>query len=141
MVMVKQVSSTNLQEVNMFGATTNYPFNFANRNGLPLIESTNITVNTDNVTIGIPRRAFRFLNSNGLIIFRLNTALPDTAGTFPILFASSEFTQPLTLVGGEAATAAQLSGTGIYIIYYDKSCNLLQLVTTGPTATTTQNNG
>ena len=23
----------------MFGATTNYPFNFANRNGIPMIES------------------------------------------------------------------------------------------------------
>ena len=122
----------------MFGATTNYPFNFANRNGIPMIESTNITVNTDNVVIGIPRRAFRFLNGNGVILFRLNTALPETAGTLPILFASNEFTQPLTLIGGDAATATQLSGTGIYFIYYDKGCNLLQLMTKGETATTTQ---
>ena len=55
----------------MFGATTNYPFNFANRLGIPMIESTNITVNTDNVVIGIPKRAFRFLNGNGVILFRL----------------------------------------------------------------------
>lgn len=119
----------------MFGATTNYPFNFANRNGIPMIESTNITVNTDNVVIGIPRRAFRFLNGNGIILFRLNTALPSNAGTLPILFASNEFTQPVTLVGGEAATADQFTGTGVYLIYYDKSCNLLQLLTVG-TATT-----
>lgn len=121
----------------MFGATTNYPFNFANRLGIPLIESTNITVNTDNVVIGIPKRAFRFLNGNGAILFRLNTALPDTAGTLPILFASNEFTQPLTLVGGEAATAEQLTGAGIYFIYYDKVANILQLMTFGPAATTT----
>jgi hypothetical protein len=76
----------------MFGATTNYPFNFSNRNGIPMIESTNITVNTDNVVIGIPKRAFRFLNGNGVILFRLNTALPEAAGTLPILFASNEFT-------------------------------------------------
>lgn len=115
----------------MFGATTNYPFNFANRNGIPMIESTNITVNTDNVTIGIPRRAFRFLNGNGIILFRLNTALPEAAGTLPILFASSEFTQPLTIIGGDAATATQLAGVGVYLIYYDKNSNLLQLLTTG----------
>lgn len=120
----------------MFGATTNYPFNFANRNGIPMIESTNVTVNTDNVVIGIPRRAFRFLNGNGIILFRLNTALPDTAGSLPVLFASNEFTQPVTLVGGEAATAEQFNGTGIYIIYYDKGCNLLQLMTMGVPATT-----
>lgn len=124
----------------MFGATTNYPFNFANRLGIPLIESTNITVNEANVVIGIPRRAFRMLNSNGIILFRLNTELPTSAGTLPILFASNEFTQPVTLIGGDAATAEQLNGTGIYIIYYDKSCNLLQLMTTGVPAATTQNN-
>lgn len=120
----------------MFGATTNYPFNFANRLGIPLIESTNITVNADNVVIGIPKRAFRFLNGNGVILFRLNTALPDDAGTLPILFASNEFTQPLTVVGGEAATAEQLSGTGVYLIYYDKNANVLQLMTFGVPATT-----
>ena len=123
----------------MFGATTNYPFNFANRNGFPMIESANVTVNTDNVVIGIPKRAFRMLNNNGVILFRLNTALPESAGTLPILFASNEFTQPLTLVGGTAATAEQLTGAGIYFIYYDKNCNLLQLMTTGPAAATTQN--
>ena len=122
----------------MFGATTNYPFNFANRNGFPMIESANVTVNTDNVVIGIPKRAFRMLNNNGVILFRLNTALPEGAGTLPILFASNEFTQPLTLVGGEAATATQLTGAGIYLIYYDKSCNLLQLLTYGPATATTQ---
>ena len=123
----------------MFGATTNYPFNFANRFGFPMIESANVTVNTNDVVIGIPRRAFRMLNNNGVILFRLNTALPESAGTLPILFASNEFTQPLTLVGGTAATAEQLTGAGVYFIYYDKSCNLLQLMTTGPAAATTQN--
>ena len=125
--------------MNMFGATTNYPFNFANRFGFPMIESANVTVNTNDVVIGIPRRAFRMLNNNGVILFRLNTALPESAGTLPILFASNEFTQPLTLVGGTAATTEQLTGAGIYFIYYDKSCNLLQLMTTGPAAATTQN--
>lgn len=120
----------------MFGATTNYPFNFANRLGIPLIDSNNITVNPDNVVIAIPRRAFRFLNGNGVILFRLNTALPDGAGTLPILLASSGFTQPLTLVGGEAATAEQMTGAGMYIIYYDKNANILQLMTFGPTAAT-----
>ena len=113
----------------MFGATTNYPFNFANRNGIPMIESTNITVNTDNVVIGIPRRAFRFLNGNGVILFRLNTALPEAAGTLPVLFASNEFTQPVTVVGGDAATGAEFSGVGVYLIYYDKNANILQLMT------------
>ena len=105
----------------MFGATTNYPFNFANRNGIPMLESTSVTTNTNNVIINIPNRAFRFLNGTGLILFRLNTEI--TNASLPILFSSNEFTQPLTLVGGN------ISEIGVYIIYYDKNSNLMQLIT------------
>lgn len=110
----------------MFGATTNYPFNFANRNGIPMIESNSVQVTDTNVVIGIPNRAFRFLSGTGLILFRLNTAITNT--TLPILFSSNEFTQPLTIVGGEAATGTQLGDTGIYLIYYAKDANLMQLI-------------
>ena len=113
--------------MNMFGATTNYPFNFANRNGIPMIESGNVSVTDTNVIVNIPTRAFRFLNGTGLILFRLNTEITNT--TLPILFSSNDFTQPLTLVGGESATGTQFGGAGIYLIYYAKDCNLMQLIT------------
>ena len=112
----------------MFGATTNYPFNFANRNGIPMLESNSVTVTTENVVISLPNRAFRFLNGTGLILFRLNTGITNTS--LPIIFSSNEFTQPLTLVGGDVATGTVLSDTGIYLIYYDKNANLMQLMTT-----------
>ena len=110
----------------MFGATTNYPFNFANRMGIPMIESTNVQVTDTNVVINIPNRAFRFLNGTGLILFRLNTEITNT--TLPILFSSNEFTQPLTLVGGDAATGTNISQICVYLIYYAKNANLMQLI-------------
>jgi hypothetical protein len=110
----------------MFGATTNYPFNFANRNGIPMLESNSVEVTTTNVVINIPNRAFRFLNGTGLLLFRLNTEI--TNDTLPILFSSNEFTQPLTLVGGVAATGADIASIGVYLIYYDKNSNLMQLI-------------
>lgn len=110
----------------MFGATTNYPFNFANRMGIPMIESTNIEVTDTNVVINIPNRAFRFLNGTGLVLFRLNTEITNT--TLPILFSSNEFTQPLTLVGGTAATGTDISQVGVYLIYYAKNANVMQLM-------------
>lgn len=114
----------------MFG-TTNYPFNFVNRNGIPLIEGQSLTVTDDNVVITIANRSFRWLNQKGLILFRLNQPIPDgTTGTLPVVFSSNDFTQPLTNIGGTAITAAQLTGTGIYLIYYDKDANLMQLMTT-----------
>lgn len=117
----------------MFGATTNYPFNFANRNGIPMIESTSVTADTTNVIIGIPNRAFRFLNGTGLLLFRLNTQIPTGSEALPIVFSSNEFTQPLTLVGGQAATGTEMPETGIYLIYYAKDANLMQLVNVTPT--------
>lgn len=120
----------------MFGASTNYPFNFANRNGIPMIESNSVNVTDTNVVINIPNRAFRFLNGTGLILFRLNTVIPENAASLPILLASNNFTQPLTLVGGEAATGEQMSGVGVYQIYYAKCSNTMQLMTFGPTAAT-----
>ena len=110
----------------MFGATTNYPFNFANKMGIPMIESSSVNVTDTNVVINIPSRAFRFLSGTGLILFRLNTEITNT--TLPILFSSNEFTQPLTLVGGTAATGTDISAVGVYIIYYDKNANLMQLI-------------
>ena len=110
----------------MFGATTNYPFNFANRMGIPMIESTNVEVTDTNVVINIPNRAFRFLNGTGLVLFRLNTEITNT--TLPILFSSNEFTQPLTLVGGTAATGTDISQVGVYLIYYAKNANVMQLM-------------
>lgn len=112
----------------MFGATTNYPFNFANRMGIPMIESSSVVLDTADVTINIPNRAFRFLSGTGLILFRLNTEIPAGGASLPIIFSSNEFTQPLTVVGGDAATGASLEGTGVYLIYYDKNGNTLQLV-------------
>ena len=110
----------------MFGATTNYPFNFANRNGIPMLESSSVTVNDTNVIINIPDRAFRFLNGTGMILFRLNTEI--TNDTLPIIFSSNNFTQSLTIVGGTNATGTNMSGVGIYLIYYDKNSNLMQLL-------------
>ena len=112
----------------MFGATTNYPYNFANRNGIPMIESSSVTVNTDNVTITLPNRVFRALSVNGVVAFRLNVAIPAGGNALPIIFSSNDFTQPLTIKGGTAAVGTDLVGPGIYLIWYDKNANVMQIL-------------
>lgn len=114
----------------MFGSTR-YPFNFCNRNGIPMIETNQVTVNTDDVILTLPNRVFRWLNDKGVVLVRLNQQIPTgTADTLPILFSANDFTQPLTNVGGEAITVAQFPATGVYVVYYDKDSNLMQLLTT-----------
>ena len=113
----------------MFGSTR-YPINFCNRNGIPMLESNSVTVGTDSVVITLPNRAFRWLNDKGVVLFRLNQPIPEgTTETLPVVFSSNDFTQPLTNVGGTAITVAQVTGTGVYLIYYDKNANLMQLLT------------
>lgn len=118
--------------------STNYPFNFSNRRGIPLIETSSVTVADDNVTLTIPDRAFRWLNDKGVILLRMNQAIPSgTTETLPIVFSANNFTQPLTNVGGTAITVAQIPSTGVYMIYYDKGANIMQLLTTQIPATVT----
>lgn len=113
----------------MFGSTR-YPINFCNRNGIPMLESSSVTVGTDSVVITLPNGAFRWLNDKGVVLFRLNQPIPEgTTETLPVVFSSNDFTQPLTNVGGTAITVAQVTGTGVYLIYYDKNANLMQLLT------------
>lgn len=114
--------------------TTSYPINFANLRGIPMIASTGVTVNTDNVAISIPKRAFRGLADSGIIAFRLTQAIPTASATLPIVITSNDFAQSLTLVGGESATGTQLNGTGVYLIWYDKCSSLMQLLTFGVAA-------
>lgn len=112
-----------------------YPYNFVNRRGIPLIESSGVETTDTQVIITIANRAFRFLDDRGIFLFRLNQPIPEGSDTLPIVFSWTgflqTFTQRLTLVGGEDATEEELEGSGVYMIYYDKSCNLLQLMTTG----------
>lgn len=116
--------------------STNFPNNFCNRNGIPMMETSSITVNDNNVVLALTDRSFRNLNDKGLLLFRLNVAIPEgTDTTLPIVFSSNDFTQGLTNVGGTPITVAQMPGAGVYLIYYDKNANLLQLMTTQiPTA-------
>lgn len=110
--------------------TTNYPSNFSNVRGIPMIASTSVDVTTDNVVVGIPRRAFRGLADNGILAFRLTQAIPAGGASLPVVFSSADFLQTLTTVGGTAATGSAITPAGVYLIWYDKNASTLQLLTT-----------
>lgn len=101
----------------------------ANKRGIPRMESTGVTVNTANVAYTF--RAHNFTTEfNGLVIIRINSAIPTgTTGTLPVVFTSERGTQQLTTIGGVDVTAADITGTGIYLCYYDQSSSILQVLT------------
>jgi hypothetical protein len=108
--------------------TTNFPMNFVNRMGIPLIESSNVEVTTDNVVVTLANRSFRWLNQKGTILFRLNQTIPAAGDALPVVFSVNGFTQPVTLVGGTNAVGTDFAGVGVYFMYYDKDSNLMQLL-------------
>lgn len=119
------------KEVDMSG-TTNFPINFSNLRGIPMIASTSVEVTTNNVVIGIPRRAFRGLADSGILAFRLTQAIPAGGSALPVVFSSADFLQQLTVVGGTSATGAQITPAGVYLIWYDKCASSMQLLTVVP---------
>jgi len=109
--------------------TTNFPVNFSNIRGIPMIASSSVEVTTDNVVIGVPKRVFRGLADSGIVAFRLTQEIPAGGAALPVVFSSNEFLQTLTVVGGTPATGAQITPVGVYLIWYDKCASTMQLLT------------
>lgn len=101
-----------------------------NVNGIPALRSLSVTVSTTQVAYDFNNHRNVGRPFRGLIIINLAQAIPDgTTGTLPVVF-TSESGNPKTLTGydGEAITAADILGTGIYIVWYDSTSDTLQLV-------------
>lgn len=109
--------------------TTSFPINFSNTRGIPMIASVSVEVTATNVVIGIPKRAFRGLADSGIIAFRLTQEIPTSGAALPVVISSNDFLQTLSVVGGTAATGAQITPAGVYLIWYDKCSSLMQLLT------------
>ena len=112
------------------------PFLFphSNRNGIPLIGSRSVTSDGTNLIITIDNNVFGRLADRGILFLRITSAIPTGVETLPILISSNGESRPLTLAGGATATAAQVTGVGVYQIFYSKRENVLQLMTVGGTA-------
>lgn len=98
----------------------------ANRNGIPRIEATGVTVNANNVVYSFQPHAFLNRNFAGLIIFRL-PAYTAPSSPVPIIFDTDGTSQALTTLNGAAVTSDKLNQSGIYLAFYDGST--LQLLT------------
>lgn len=111
-----------------------FPFPYSNRAGIPLVESTSVTSYGTNAIITIRNNVFARLADRGILLLRVTSAIPTAAEALPILISSNGESRPLTLAGGANATAAEITGPGVYQIFYSKRDNILQLMTVGGTA-------
>lgn len=106
------------------------PYAWVNRNGSAAIASQSVAVNTTNVVFTFKNHAFVNANYRGTIFVNLRQAIPTgTTTTLPILFETNGVTQAVTKFGGEPLTVADIAGTGVYQLWFERDTNTLQLMT------------
>lgn len=97
-----------------------------NINGIPYISVRSVSVTTENVNLNL---GFAPIQPVGYMTFRIGTAIPDgTTGTLPIQITLNGNSRTLTTFGGAAVTAADVVGTGVLTVFYDRFNDILQLV-------------
>ena len=102
-----------------------------NRGGIPALSSQSVTVTSTEVQYSFNNHRNFGSPFRGLIIIRINQSIPSgTTTTLPIVFISPGGTST-TLKGFDNAdiTVANLSGTGIYLCWYESQTDTLQLLT------------
>ena len=113
-----------------------FPYQYANINGVPCIKTQAVVVSDTAVTFkfapDFDGRPFR-----GMILVYISEAIPDgTTTTLPIQFSMAGTTSTVTLAGGTNVTVADLPGVGIYLVYFDRWADTLQMLSLSPATTT-----
>lgn len=99
--------------------------------GIPTISSNSVTVGTSQVSFDFNSHATIGQPFRGIVVVRLNQAIPaGTTTTLPITFTSENSnTVNLTGFNGDNITVADIPGTGIYLIFVDAPTNTVQMLT------------
>lgn len=107
-----------------------FPFQYVNRRGVPVLSTGGVTVDADNVVISFSNHAFANSWYRGLVLVELAQSIPSgTTATLPLFFESNGQKKALTTYNGAAATVADIPGTGVFLLWYDKQTDVLQLMT------------
>lgn len=107
----------------------NYRTPFVNQNGIAILDSTGVSVASDAVTFTLSEPVSRFVPSRGLVLVNLTNEIPSgTTTSLPIKFTMNGFTTTVTSYGGGELTVANIVGTGMYLFYYDRVRDILQVM-------------
>lgn len=102
-----------------------------NRTGIPALRSLSVTVGTADVRFDFNNHRNIGSPFRGLLVINLAQAIPTgTTATLPIVFTSDgSNTVNLTTFNGDPVTVAEITGTGIYLCWYESQSDSLQLLT------------
>jgi hypothetical protein len=108
------------------------PFNInVNVNGIPCLRSTAVNVTATDVRFDFNSHVNVGRPFVGIIAVQLAQVIPaGTAGTLQVLF-TTEGGNPanVTTASGANVTAADITGTGVYLVWVDSQSGVVQLLT------------
>ena len=94
-----------------------------NANGIPYLSTTTVTVTEDAVSFAL---GFRRIQPVGYFAVRVEDAIPTgTTETLPVSITLNGTTRPLTYFNGTPVTVADITGTGILLIFNDRFNGIL----------------
>ena len=95
-----------------------------NVNGIPYLSTTNVTVTEQNVSFAL---GFRRIQPVGFMTVRITNEIPTgTTDTLPIQLTLNGTSRPLTFFNGTPVTVADLTGTGVLLVFNDRFNGILQ---------------
>ena len=102
-----------------------------NQTGIPALRSISVTVGTNDVRFEFNNHRNVGAPFRGLLIVSLAQAIPTgTTTTLPIVFTSGGGSvASLTTFNGDPVTVANITGTGVYLAWYESQTDTLQLLT------------
>lgn len=102
-----------------------------NSTGIPSVRSLSVTVTSTEVQFDFNNHRNIGRPFRGLIVVNLAQAIPSgTTPTLPIVF-TSDGSNPMALTGynGTPITVANITGTGVFLVWHESQTGTLQLVT------------
>ena len=105
------------------------PLRYSNRNGFPCIENTNTTLTSTGITYTFNKHPF--INNyfyGGLFVKLTNTPTAPTTAVPVYFLTQGSNTIEVLDKNGVAVTTATIAD-GIYLAFYDRDANKLQLLT------------
>lgn len=97
-----------------------------NAGGIPYLRVNDVVVGSEYVDLSV---GFRRIPAIGYMTINMGEAIPTgTTGTLPIRVKLNGNVRDLVSFGGTAVTAADLTGTGVFTVFYDWYSGTLQLI-------------
>ena len=97
-----------------------------NAHGIPYLGTSTVTVTDEAVSFAL---GFRRIQPVGYFTVRVEDSIPvGTTATLPVNITLNGTTRPLTYFNGTPVTVADVTGTGILLVFNDRFNGILQLM-------------